>query len=421
MSEVSERLTHEARFSAIIQHAYANAPAVKSILDAANISPDDIQTLADLDKIPVTSKDKVVELQATDPPFGGFLAVPLNTLQHVFLSPGPLYEPSADESAVIDAARDMLAVAGFTAEDVVINTFGYHLIPTGLIVDQVLTQMGATVIPAGVGNADLQVKMMLDLGVTGYIGTPSWLMALIEKTKERGLDFGQFSLRKALVSAEPLPPALRQTFVEEYGLSVANVYGTAELGALAYNTEGGLAMRLFKTPIIQIVDSETGQSVGPGEAGEVVVTTFNETYPLIRLGTGDLAVNMDPAPGESRQEERSIILVGRVGDAVKVRGMFVHPNQLRFALAQIPGIARAQAVVARPENRDELTLRVMLADESADREALAKGLSTAVQSTCRVRPDRIEFVAADAIAEGAAEGLAAEGLARLILDERTWE
>ena len=399
------------RLCRIIQHAYAHAPAVKSILDAANISPDDIQTLADLDKIPVTSKDKVVELQAADPPFGGFLAVPLDTLQHVFFSPGPLYEPSADESAVMDTVRDMFAIAGFTAEDVVINTFGYHLIPTGLALDQVLTQIGATVIPAGVGNADLQIKMMLDLGVTAYIGTPSWLMALIEKAEERGLDFGQFSLRKALVSAEPLPPALRQTFVEKYGLSVTNAYGTAELGFLAYNTEGGLAMRLLKTPIIQVVDSETGQSVGPGAAGEVVVTTFNETYPLIRLGTGDLAVNLDPAPGQSRQEDRSIILVGRVGDAVKVRGMFVHPNQLRFALAQIAGIARAQAVVTRPENRDQLTLRVVLADESADREALTKGLSAAVQSACRVKVDRVEFILADALAEGA----------ELILDERSWE
>ena len=395
----------------IIQHAYANAPAVKYILDAANISPNDIQTLADLDKIPVTSKDKVVELQAADPPFGGFLAVPLDTLQHVFFSPGPLYEPSADESAVMDTIRDMFAIAGFTAGDVVINTFGYHLIPTGLALDQVLTQIGATVIPAGVGNADLQVKMMLDLGVTAYIGTPSWLMALIQKAEERGLDFGQFSLRKALVSAEPLPPALRQTFVEKYGLSVTNAYGTAELGFLAYNTEGGLAMRLLQTPIIQVVDSETGQSVGPGAAGEVVVTTFNETYPLIRLGTGDLAVNLDPAPGESRQEDRSIILVGRVGDAVKVRGMFVHPNQLRFALAQIPGIARAQAVVTRPENRDQLTLRVVLADESADRDALTKGLSAAVQSACRVKVDGVEFIPAGALAEDA----------QVILDERSWE
>ncbi len=405
MSEVNEKLKH------IIQHAYANAPAVKKIMDGANVSPDDIQTIADLDRIPVTSKDRLVELQAADPPFGGFLAVGLDTLQHVFLSPGPLYEPSADESAVLDAARDMLAVAGFVAGDVVINTFGYHLIPTGLVVDRVLTQIGATVIPAGVGNADLQIKMMLDLGVTGYIGTPSWLMALIDKAKEKSLDFGQFSLQKALVSAEPLPPTLRQTFVEEYDLSVANIYGTAELGALAYNTEGGLPMRLFKSPIIQIVDSETGQSVGSGEAGEVVATTFNQTYPLIRLGTGDLAINVDPAPGESQQQDRSIILVGRVGDAVKVRGMFVHPNQLRFALGQVAGIARIQAVVTRPENRDELTLRVVLADESADRETLTQGLGAAIRSACRVKVDHVEFIPADALNEGA----------KLILDERTWE
>ena len=406
MSEVSERLTH------IIQHAYASAPAVKKIMDEAGVSPDDIQTPADLDKIPVTSKDKVVELQAADPPFGGFLAVPLDTLQHVFFSPGPLYEPSAGESAVMDTVRDMFAIAGFIAEDVVINTFGYHLIPTGLALDQVLTQIGATVIPAGVGSADLQIKMMLDLGVTSYIGTPSWLMALIEKAEERGLDLrGQFSLRKVLVSAEPLPPVLRQAFVEKYGLSVTNAYGTAELGFLAYNTEGGLAMRLLKAPIIQIVDSETGKSVGPGEAGEVVVTTFNETYPLIRLGTGDLAMNLDPAPGQSRQGERSMILVGRVGDAVKVRGMFVHPNQLRFAVGQVQGVARFQAVVTRPENRDEFILRVATTEEPAEQQALTGALSQAIQSACRVKVDRVEFVPTDALGEDA----------QTVVDERSWE
>jgi phenylacetate-CoA ligase len=400
----TERLRH------IIQHAYAQAPAVREILDAAGISPDDVQTLADLAKIPVTSKDRLAELQAADPPFGGFLAVPLDTLQHVFFSPGPLYEPSAGESAVMDTVREVFGIAGFGAGDVVLNAFGYHLIPTGLALDQVLTEIGATVIPAGVGNAGLQLKMMLDLGVTGYIGTPSWLMALIEKAEENSLDFSQFSLSKVLVSAEPLPPALRQAFVESYGLSVTNAYGTAELGFLACNTEGGLPMRLLGMPIIQVVNPETGLTANPGETGEVVVTTFNETYPLIRLGTGDLAVNMDPAPGESRQEERSIILVGRVGDAVKVRGMFVHPNQLRFALGQVAGVARAQAVVTRPENRDELTLRVV-ADESADHEALTNGLGIAVQSACRVQVDRVEFIAADALGEDA----------QAILDERRWE
>jgi phenylacetate-CoA ligase len=267
------------------------------------------------------------------------------------------------------------------------------------------------VIPAGVGNAELQLKMMLDLGVTAYVGLPSWLMALIKGAEEQGLDFrSQFALRKALVSAEPMPPAMRQALVEDYGLSVTNAYGTAELGFLAYDFEGGLPMRLLSRPVIQVVNPETGQSAGPGETGEVVVTTFNETYPLIRLGTGDLAINLDPAPGESRQQDRAVILVGRVGDAVKVRGMFVHPNQLGFALRQVPGIERAQAVVTRPEDRDELTLRVALSDPTADREALSTNVGAAVQSACRVKVDRIEFVPAGDLEEDAPA----------IVDERSW-
>jgi len=202
---------------------------------------------------------------------------------------------------------------------------------------------------------------------------------------------------------------MRQVFVERYGLRVTNAYGTAELGFLAYNTEGGLAMRLLETGIVQVVNPETGQSVAPGETGEVVGTTFDETYPLIRLGTGDLAMLIDPAPGQSRQGERSIILVGRVGDAVKVRGMFVHPNQLRFAVSQVPGVTRFQAVVTRPEYRDEFTLRVVAA-EDADRAALEQALRQAVQASCRVRLDRVEWVAADAVDEKAG----------LILDQRTW-
>ena len=392
----------EDRLHQIVYHAYANAPAVRAIFDRAGLTPDDIQSLADLDRMPVTSKDRLVELQQADPPFGGFLAVPFDRLQHVFFSPGPLYEPHAGESAVMDTIREMFAIAGFAGGDVVINIFGCHLIPTGLVVDQVLREMGTTVIAAGVGNADLQIKMMLDLNVSGYVGTPSWLMALIQKAEEMDLDFRKaFALRKALVSAEPLPPAMRQMFVEKHGLRVVNAYGTAELGFLAYNAEGGLAMRLLESSISQVVNHETGQSAGPGETGEVVVTTFNETYPLIRLGTGDLAVNVDPAPGKSRQGERAIILVGRVGDAVKVRGMFVHPNQLRFAAGQVPGVARFQAVVTRPENRDEFTLRVVLAEEGADPQAMADALSRALQSACRVKVDRVAFISSQDIDEDA--------------------
>lgn len=395
----------------ILEHAYANAPAVRAIFDQAGLKPGDMRSVADLDRIPVTSKDRLVEMQQANPPFGGFLAAPIEKLQHIFFSPGPLYEPHAGESAVTDTIREMFTIAGFAPGDVVINTFGYHLIPTGLALDQTFRDMGATVIPAGVGNAELQIKMMLDLKVSGYVGTPSWLMAVIQKAEESGLDFRKaFALKKALVSAEPLPPALRQTLVEKYGLQIANAYGTAELGFLAYNLEGRLAMRLLETSIVQVVNPETGQSVGAGEAGEVVVTTFNETYPLIRLGTGDLAMNMDPAPSKSRQGERAIILVGRVGDAVKVRGMFVHPNQLRFAVGQVAGVEKFQAVVTRPENRDEFTLRVALADESADRQKLTEMLLAAIQSMCRVKVDRVEFVGAQEVSD-----------AGLILDQRTWE
>ena len=400
------------RLGFILKHAYANAPAVHKLFTEAGLTPDDIQTIADLDKIPVTTKDRLVELQLEHPPFGGFLAVPPETLQHIFFSPGPLYEPQAGESAVIDSAREILKIADFRAGDVVLNSFGYHLIPTGLAVDQVSREIGITVIPAGVGNADLLVKMMLDLKVTGYLGTPSWLMALIKKAEEMGMDFQkQFSLSKAIVSAEPLPPEMRAAFVDTYKLAVTNAYATAELGVLAYNTEGGLAMKLLESSIIQVANPETGRSVAPGETGEVVVTSFDETYPLIRLGTGDLAMFIDPAPGQSRQGERSIILVGRVGDAVKVRGMFVHPNQLRFIASQVPGLVRLQAVVTRPENRDQFNLRVVLADETAGRDALTAALSEAIRSTCRVKVDQVEIVSDSDLSEGA----------QLIIDERSWE
>jgi phenylacetate-CoA ligase len=179
---------------------------------------------------------------------------------------------------------------------------------------------------------------------------------------------------------------------------------------LAYDQEGAMHMRLLETAIVQVVNPENGQSVGPGEVGEVVVSTFNRAYPLIRLGTGDLAMSVDPKPGESRQGERSIILVGRVGDAVKVRGMFVHPNQLRFAFGQVPGVARGQAVVRREGNRDTLTLRVVLA-EGSDEKTVSHGLAQAVQSMCRVKVDGFEFMEESELPPDSPP----------IVDQRSWE
>ncbi len=374
----------DARLKKQIEHAYNNAPATKKRLDAAGLTPADFNTVADLEKLPVMPKDEVVKLQQANPPFGGLLAVPMSEVSHIFFSPGPLYEPDSEGNLDDqDAWGGGLVDAGFGPEDVVLNTLSYHLVPAGLLVDQALVRAGCTVVPGGVGNSDLQVKMMYDLGVTAYAGTPSFLASLLDKADAAGLEL---KLKKAFVSAEPLSPTLRQSFVDR-GIAVANGYGTAELGVLAIDTEGSMAMKLMAAPIIEIVDTDTGKCVGPGEAGEVVVTNLNRTYPLIRFGTGDMAINMDPNPGQSAQHERAITLVGRSGEAIKVRGMFVHPNQLRFAAGQVAQVGGVQGVVTRPEHRDYFVVRVVSAETDK-----ADALKAAFQQICRVKVDEIEFV-----------------------------
>ena len=397
------------RVSTFVAQAYERSPGVRRWFDDAGITPADIQGVADLDKIPVLTKDKMVELQAADPPFGGFLTVPLTDLSHIFFSPGPLYEPAVDETSLLETAVPLFRAAGFNAESIVLNALSYHLVPAGLMVDRVLQHVGATVIPVGVGNADLQMKMLVDFGVTGYVGTPSWLATLLKKADEQGFPREAIRLRHALVTAEPLPPSLRAMLVDDYGIRVTNAYATAELGFLAYDQEGQMALRLLEGPIIQVVDRDSGRSVAPGGAGEVVVTVFNPEYPLIRFGTGDMAVNVDPAPGKSTQSQRAIILVGRVGDAVKIRGMFVHPNQLAFAMRRFPAVTAYQAVVRRPELRDEWVLRLVLGGDVEDRDRLAEAVKATVREVCRVRLDGIEFV--DSLPEDTSP----------IVDERTWE
>jgi len=392
------------QLQALVQHAYDHSPAFRARLDGAGIRPEEIRSEADLNRIPVFTKDEAAALQAADPPFGGMLAAPLSAVSRIFFSPGPLYEPGPEEDdAAWDVAVAMLRATGFSAGDVILNSLSYHLVPAGYLFDGAFVRLGATVIPAGTGPADLQLKMAHDLKATGYVGTPSFLLSLLQKAEEQGITL---SIRRAVTTAEPLPPAMRQILAGQYGLAIVNTYATAELGALAVNTDGSMAMRLLPEPLVQVVNPDSGRPVGPGETGEVVVTTDNRLYPLIRFGTGDLAMNIDPRPGESAQEERSIILVGRRGEAVKVRGMFIHPNQLRFASAQVPGVQAMQAIITRPDGlRDHFALRVAAVD-GADETAVAEGLKAAVQGVCRVRVDEVRF--------GEVDGGA-------VVDERRWE
>ncbi|MEM7532675.1 MAG: AMP-binding protein [Chloroflexota bacterium] len=400
----------------IVAHAYTNAPAFRQRMDDAGLTPNDVQSVADLTKVPILPKDDVIALQQSNPPFGGMLAVPMTEIRHIFMSPGPIYEPDgSSDSDMASTMQHALGMIGFTNEDVVINALSYHLVPAGLGVDNALTAVGCTVIPTGFGNSELQVKLMLDLGATGYVGTPSFLMGLLKKAEEMGIDpKSQLKINKALVSAEPLPASLRATLVDEYGITVGNAYATAELGALALNMDGTMAMQLMPEPVIQVVDPETGELVGAGETGEVVVTNTNHAYPLIRFGTGDMAVNVDPNPGNSKQEERAIMLVGRSGEAKKVRGMFVHPNQLRFSIGQVTagigGMAKVQGIVSRPADRDVFTVRIALNDASADPASLEEAIHAAIRQACRVRANELVFVSADEIADDAPG----------MVDERGW-
>lgn len=392
---------------AIVGWAYERTTLMKQRLERAGISPTDIQTVSDLEKIPVFTKDEAIALQQAEPPFGGMLAVPMSEVRHIFFSPGPLYEPDAgNDQSLLNMAQLALQQSGFGAEDVVLNTLSYHLVPAGLLLDTALTSMGCVVVPGGVGNTDLQIKMMADLQVTGYVGTPSFLAILLKRAEEMGLK--QLALSKAFVTAEPLFAHQRQLFTETYKLTVGNAYATAELGFLALNRGSGLAMQLLPEPIVQIVDPDTGKTVGAGEVGEVVVTNFNQAYPLIRFGTGDMAVNADPHPGHSQQEERALILVGRRGEAAKVRGMFIHPNQLRFAVNQVMPARALQAVITHQQEQDHFSLRIVPVDPNPNPE-LAEKVALAVRQSCRVRVDELLFVE-----ERAIEGNAG------ILDRRAW-
>lgn len=394
-----------------VSHAYENAPAVRARFDKVGLTPAGIQTVADLEKLPIMPKDDLIALQQSDPPFGGMLGVPMSEISHLFFSPGPLYEPEAknDDDGGLRMVQLALQKTGFVAGDIVLNTLSYHLVPAGLALDKGLTEMGCTVVPGGVGNSDLQLKMMLDLGVTGYVGTASFLKSLIDKAEAQGMKFTEhFKVTKAFVTAEPLPASLRETLVNDYGIALGNGYATAELGFLALSTTAGLAMQLFPEPIVEIVDPDTGKGVPAGAVGEVVATNFSRAYPLIRLGTGDMAVNVDPNPGESKQEERAIMLVGRRGEAVKVRGMFVHPNQLRFAVAQLTQATGVQGVVTRPGTSDHFVVKVALADGGSASDELSAHLAGAIQQVCRVRVDVVEFV--DVIPAGE----------RGMVDSRNW-
>jgi phenylacetate-CoA ligase len=333
--------------------AKARAPAFARIL--ADVEPADVVSRAALARLPVTRKSQLLELQKAARPFGGLAASGWGDLARVFASPGPIYEPEGRSSDWWRLARALFA-AGFRRGDLVHNCFAYHLTPAGSLLETGALALGCTVCPGGVGPTERQVQTIADLGPAGYVGTPSFLKIILERADELHVPLP--TLTRALVSAEPFPPSLRQWFGAR-GIDAYQVYATADLGNIAYETSAREGLVVDEGVLVEIVRPGTGDPVAEGEVGEVVVTTLaNRDYPLIRFGTGDLSAVL---PGRSpcgRTNVRIKGWMGRADQTTKVKGMFVHPSQVAAIVARHADVARARLVVDNAGGQDRMTLHV---------------------------------------------------------------
>lgn len=408
-SEREKYLNHKL-FEAV-RHAYENAPAAKEILDRARVSPEEIRTVKDLEKVPITRKGDLIELQRANPPYGGFLAIPAEEVERVFISPGPIYEPL--HTAAIKWFAKSFHAAGFRKGDVVINTFTYHLSPAGILFHEGLRDCGATVVVTGTGNTEIQIQAMRALKVTGFVGTPSFLMTIIKRAEEMGYDFRRdFNLERAWFIGEMLPRKLRQTLEKDYGIDTRQAYGVTELGgAIAYECPEKSGMHFMDEYVIEIVDPGTGRQLGPGETGEIVVTPIhNRTWGLIRFGTGDMSSYTIEPCACGRTAPRLSGIMGRTSDAVKVRGMFVVAKQLEEMMMEFGSVSGFQMVVNRKDQRDEVELRIELKDNLVDKAKLASDVEKKFKTLCRVKLDSIEFVP-----KGNLQG------EQKIIDKRSWD
>ncbi len=404
MSPADYARSFDDRVRSVLHEAARRCPGLARRLDAAGVGLDGLRRVADLDRLPIMTKDGLLELQRADPPFAGLVAADA-PIRRVFQSPGPLYEPELDQP---DPWRwaPALRAAGFTERDLVLNAFSYHLSPAGAMFEEAVRAVGARVLPGGVGNLELQAQACADLGVTAYIGLPSYLKALLERAEAAGHDVRAWPLARAFVAAEPLPPSLRAWLTERVPL-VLQGYGTAETGNLGYETEALDGLHVPADALVQICDLSTAEAVYDGREGQVVVTTFEQDAAVVRFGTGDLSAWAMDDTTSTEPTPRIRGWLGRVGDAVKVRGMFLHPRQVSAVMAAVEGVKSYRFVIDRVSHRDVLRCEVVPA-AGADLDSVARDVRS------RVR-DGLRF---DIEVQAVAEPTAADGP---IADVRTWE
>ncbi|MFV1602693.1 MULTISPECIES: phenylacetate--CoA ligase family protein [unclassified Phaeobacter] len=330
--------------------------SLRSVNAATITSPEDLAAL------PVLRKSDLSKAQAAHPPFGGFTVKPASGFAHIFQSPGPIYEPGGVDHDWWRMGR-FLHAAGIGVGDVVQNCFGYHLTPAGMIFENGARAVGAAVLPAGTGQTELQVTAARDVGATAYAGTPDYLKVILDKADAMGVKLG---FTKAAVGGGALFPSLRQEYADR-GISCLQSYATADLGNIAYESAAMEGMIVDEQVIVEIVTPGTGTPVAAGDVGEVVVTTLNPDYPLIRFATGDLSAVL---PGESpcgRTNMRIKGWMGRADQTTKIKGMFVRPEQVAALVDKHAEIVKARVIASRDGEMDAMTVQIEAqdGDESA--------------------------------------------------------
>jgi phenylacetate-CoA ligase len=390
----------------LIARAQQGAPAVAAQL--AGLDAATITSRAALAALPVVRKSELLERQqaaraagGNGDVFGGFSAIGWRNqprggvgrgARRVFQSPGPIYEPEGEGADYWRMARAIFA-AGFRPGDLIHNSFSYHLTPAGSMMETGAQALGCTVFAGGVGNTELQLQAMTELRPAGYIGTPSFLKIAVEKATDSGADIT--SLTKALVSGEAFPPSLRD-WLAERAITAYQCYATADLGLIAYETSARQGLVLDEGVIVEIVRPGTGDPVPEGEVGELVVTTFNADYPLIRFGTGDLSAVLPGTCPSGRTNTRIKGWMGRADQTTKVRGMFVHPGQVAAVLKRHPELGRARLVVEGEMANDRMTLKAELAAAGNSPEGLAARVADSIRDLTKLRGD-VELVASGSL------------------------
>ncbi len=390
-SNKERKLKQDVCLSKMVQSGFKKSPVLKKILDKHHIKPSGIKTREDLESLPVITREKLVEMEMKKPPYAG-LENPSVAIDRIFTSPGPVYEPHLSETDYL-WARAFFA-AGIGPKDIALNAFSYHMVAAGLTFHNGLRKVGATVVPSGTSSSQIQVQLIKDLKVTAYVGTPSFLMSIIEKSKELGFNFKKdFRLKKACFAAEPLLPALRQTFEKEYGIDTYQMYGATEVGDVAYECSRKNGWHICEETIVEIVDPATGKNVPAGELGEVVVTRLNDIFFLLRFGTGDLSRLIPGKCSCGRTSYRLAGIAGRVGDAVKVRGLFLAPSQLKMVQSKYNNIP-LQGIVTRDGYHDVLKLRIEKINPEIGTENWQNKFEKTFRDICTVKIDYFEYVEA---------------------------